>query len=61
MQGHERRVVIDLISLAFYKDIKLPVFSKNLRVLETEEFSAMIAYNQGGISDATVTPGRRLT
>jgi ABC-type phosphate/phosphonate transport system substrate-binding protein len=55
-KGTSDAVVIDSISLAFYKDIKLPVYSKNLRVLEqSDEFpSAMIAYKEGGISEATV-------
>ena len=55
-RGKADAAVVDSISLAFYKDIKLAVFEKNLRVLEgSKPFpAAVIAYRQGSLKDATV-------
>jgi ABC-type phosphate/phosphonate transport system substrate-binding protein len=49
-------IIVDTISLNFYKDIKGPVFAKNLRVLaEHKRFpSPVIVYCKGGLNEATV-------
>jgi ABC-type phosphate/phosphonate transport system substrate-binding protein len=48
--------VIDTAGLEFYKEIKGPVFAKNLKVLEQSEAfpPAVIVYKKGGIAEATL-------
>jgi ABC-type phosphate/phosphonate transport system substrate-binding protein len=55
-RGKVDATVVDTISLSFYKDIKLAVFNKNLRVLEESEAfpAAVIAYKHGALKDATL-------
>jgi ABC-type phosphate/phosphonate transport system substrate-binding protein len=55
-RGKADVTVVDTISLAFYKDIKLAVFNNNLRVLEESEAfpAAVIAYKDGALKDATL-------
>ncbi|MBI3822228.1 MAG: PhnD/SsuA/transferrin family substrate-binding protein [Planctomycetes bacterium] len=49
-------VLIDAMSLEFYKAIKGPVFNNNLRVLAQSEMfpPAVIAYKEGALKDATL-------
>lgn len=49
-------VLIDGLALAFYKDVKLPFFRNNLRVLaKSDAFPpAVIAYKEGALKDATL-------
>ena len=55
-RGKADAAVVDSISLAFYKDIKLAVYDKNLRVLEGSKAfpPAVIAYRKGSLQDATL-------
>jgi ABC-type phosphate/phosphonate transport system substrate-binding protein len=55
-KGKVDAVVVDSISLAFYKDIKGPVFDKNLRVLvASEPFpAAVIAYKDGAVTTKVI-------
>ena len=52
-RGNAQATVIDMNGLDFYKDVKGPVFAKNLRVLlESQTFPpAVIAYKQGALSE----------
>jgi ABC-type phosphate/phosphonate transport system substrate-binding protein len=52
--GKADAVVVDTITLEFYKSIKGPVFAKNLRILQQSEAfpPAVIAYKQGAVKDA---------
>ena len=55
-QGKADAVVVDGIALEFYKDIKLPVYEKNLRILQKSDAfpSAVIGYKQGAVSPSTL-------
>lgn len=52
--------VVDTISIEFYKDIKLPCFEVNLRILvQSDPFPpAVLAYKKGGLSEATAAKFR---
>lgn len=55
-RGKADAIVVDTITLAFYKDIKGPVFEKNLRVLSSYNAfpSPVIVYAKGGLHDSVV-------
>jgi ABC-type phosphate/phosphonate transport system substrate-binding protein len=55
-RGKTDAVLVDTISLAFYKDIKGPVFEKNLRILAAHKnFPApVIVYNPAKLPEATM-------
>lgn len=55
-RGKSDAVLVDTIDLKKYRDIKGPVFSKHLRVLQESEMfpPAVLAYKEGVVKDATV-------
>jgi len=56
VNGKADAVVLDTITLEYYKDIKGPTFAKYLRVLQQSEAfpSPVIAYKQGNLDAATI-------
>jgi ABC-type phosphate/phosphonate transport system substrate-binding protein len=54
-RGKAYAAVVDTFALEFYKEVKGPVFAKNLRVLqESESFPpAVIIYRKDGVAEAT--------
>jgi ABC-type phosphate/phosphonate transport system substrate-binding protein len=59
-RGKAQAAIIDRAALEFYKEVRGPVFAKNLRVLlQSDEFPpAVILYNPGTLDQATINQFR---
>ena len=59
-RGKAHATVIDTITLEFYKEIKGPVFAKNLTILQQSEAfpPAVIAYMKGALEEETLNQFR---
>jgi len=59
-RGNVQATVVDRTVLEFYREVRGPVFDKNLRILaESPSFPpAVIAWQKGGVDDATLSQFR---
>lgn len=57
--GKVDAVIVDTVGLAAYKDLRGPVFEKNLRILESEPFpSPVVVYRRGALEEKVINQFR---